>query len=97
VGLALYPETDLERLQVEVRFSQEFLEPSVIDFKILQPPGFIGFHAAVIGAPLVERGLAEPAMAADLLDRKAGLGLLQQPNDLLLGKSTLPHVRHSPG
>jgi len=71
VGRALYPETDLERLQVEVRFSQQFLESSILDFKALEAPGLINFHAAVLGAPLVERGLAEPALAADLLDRQA--------------------------
>ena len=96
-GLALYPEPDLERLQVQVRFGQQFLEPGVLDFKVLQAPGLVGFHAAVLGTPLVERGFAESALAADLLDRQARLGLLQEPNDLLFGKSTRPHVRHSPG
>jgi len=35
-GLALYPETDLERLQVEVRFGQQLLESIILDLKILQ-------------------------------------------------------------
>ena len=84
-------------VQVKVRFSQQLLEPGILDLKILQAPSLISFHATVLGAPLVEGGLAEPALAADLLDRQARLGLLQETNDLLLGKSTLPHVRHSPG
>lgn len=65
VGLALYPETDLERLQVKVRFGQQLLEPGILDLKILQAPSLISFHSTVLGAPPVERGLAEPALAAN--------------------------------
>jgi hypothetical protein len=40
---------------------------------------------------------AMPAIAANLLDRDAGLGLPQKANDLFFGKSALLHVRHSSG
>ena len=80
-----------------MRLGQQLLEPGVLDFQVLQAVGLIGLHAAVLGAPFVERGLAESALAANVLDQQASLCLLQEPNDLLLRESTLLHVRHSPG
>jgi hypothetical protein len=68
----------------------------VLDLQILQPASFLGLHATVPGAPLVEGGLTQTALAADLLDRQARVGLLQEADDLLLRESTLSHVRHSP-
>lgn len=56
---------------------QQLLEPGILDRQLPQAPRFLGIHAAVLGTPLVERGLAEPALSADLLDRRARFGLLQ--------------------
>jgi hypothetical protein len=36
-------------------------------------------------------------LAAKLLDRHVGLSLPQDANDLMIGDSTLLHIRHSPG
>lgn len=63
---------------------QQLLEPGILDLQLLQAPRFLGIHAAVPGTPLVERGLAEAALPADLLDRQARLSLLQETDDLLL-------------
>lgn len=52
-------------------FCQQLLEPGVLDLPVLQAPGLIGFHAVLLASPFVERGLAEPALTADLLDRQA--------------------------
>jgi hypothetical protein len=95
--LAPYPEADLERLKVKVRLGQQLIEAGILAHQVHQTAGLIGPHAAVLRAPLEERGLAEPALAADLLDRQASLGLLQKPDYLPLLESTLPHVRHSLG
>ncbi|MDR7152054.1 hypothetical protein J2W49_004030 [Hydrogenophaga palleronii] len=75
------------------------LDPSedVLGFELAYALGFRDLHAAELGAPLIERGIAETAIAAQLLDRHAGLGLPQEPDDLFLGESALLHVRHSPG
>ncbi|MDP9920740.1 hypothetical protein J2W24_006422 [Variovorax boronicumulans] len=35
-------------------------------------------------------------LAAQIFERQAGLGLLDETDDLLLGVSALSHVRHSP-
>ncbi len=83
-GLALYPEADLEGFEIQVGLGQQLLEPGILDLQLLQAPGFLGIHAAVLGPPLVERGLAETALSADLLDRQARFGLLQETDDLLL-------------
>lgn len=56
---------------------QQLLEAGILDFQLLQAPDFLGIHAAVLGTPLVERGLAEDALPADLLDRQARFSLLQ--------------------
>src|SRR5215216_385203 len=59
--------------------------------------GVLRLHPAELGAPLVERRVREPALATDLGHRHAGLGLLEEPDDLFLCEFALPHVRHSPG
>ncbi len=84
-------------MDVQVRFSQQFLELVVLGLQLTQSPGIWHIRAAVLGAPLVERGLAEAAFAAQILDRQARLGLLDEADDLLLGVSALSHARHFPG
>ena len=61
----------LERLQIEVCLGQQLLEAGVLDFQVLEAAGLISLHATVLGAPLVERWLAEPALAADIPDWQA--------------------------
>src|SRR5512137_3066461 len=79
-----------------MRLGQQPLELGVLLLKFPQPPRIRHVHAAEAGAPLVERGVAEAALPAQLLDRHPGLALLQEPNDLFLAESALLHVRHSP-
>src|SRR3712207_7108392 len=43
------------------------------------------------GLPVVERLVADPVPPAQLRRRPAGLVLLQDPDDLLLGEPGLPH------
>lgn len=67
-----------------VGLGQQPLELGVLGFELAQALGFRDLHAAEPGAPLVESGVAETAVAAQLLDRHAGFGLLEEPNDLFL-------------
>lgn len=98
MGLGVYAECILERLDVQVGFSQQALELGVLGFKFTQPLRIRGLHASVLGSSLVEGGIAEAAMLpAQLLELHVGLGLPAQTNDLLLGESALFHVHHSPG
>lgn len=52
-------------------------------------------HAAELGAPLVERGVADAVFAAQLRDRAAGFGLLENGDDLAVGKAGCLHVEFS--
>ena len=83
-------------MDVQVSLGQQLLELAVFGFKLTQPPRIGYVHAAVFGAPFVEGGVAETAFAAQLLDRQACLGLLDEADDLLFGESAFSHVRHSP-
>lgn len=83
-------------MDVQMGFGQQLLELVVLGLEFTQAPGIGHLHAAVLRAPFVERRIAEAALAAQILDRQAGLGLLDETDDLLLGVSALSHVRHSP-
>lgn len=76
--------------------SQQPLELGVLGFKFAKPLCICGRHAAVLGSPFVKGGVAEAALPAQLLDRHASLGVPEETNDLLLGKSALLHFHHSP-
>src|SRR6185295_7570740 len=93
VGLALYPEGDLERLHIQVRFRQELLQLRVLCFELLQAPHFVQLQSPELRAPAVERCITESVLPAQLLDRNPGLRFLQKTDDLLLCKTLLLHVR----
>ena len=48
-----------------------------------------------LGAPLVERGVADAMLAAQFRYRAAGLGLLEDGDDLAVGKAGRLHVELS--
>lgn len=75
-GASALPRSDLEGFKIQMGLGQQLLEPGILD-PAPSAPGFLGIHAAVLGPPLVERGLAETALPVDLLDRQARFGLLQ--------------------
>src|SRR5574343_1365785 len=83
-------------MQIQVRLGQQVLELGVLRLQLAQPPRLRDIHATELGAPLVERGVREAALAADLSHRHAGLGLLEEPDDLFLSELAFPHVRDSP-
>jgi hypothetical protein len=80
----------------QVGFGQQPFELGVLCLKLTQPASVGYVHAPALGSPLAESGVAETALAAELLDRQAGLGLLDEPDDLFFGKSALSHISHSP-
>ena len=96
MGLVLYPEHALERMDVKVGFGQQFLELGVLGLQVPQLGCVRSLHATVLGSPFVKRGIAEPATAAQLLNRHPSLGLFEEANDLFVGKSALLHVRLAP-
>lgn len=84
-------------MDIHARLGQRALELAVLQFKLPQPFGLAGVHAAVLSAPLVKGGITAAVFAADFLDRHASLGLTQETNDLLLAVIACTHVHRSPG
>jgi hypothetical protein len=84
---------------VEGLVGHQLLEPGVFALQLLESPGVVGLHAAVLVAPAVECRLGDPQLLADGRDRLAGgqfgVGLPELVNDLL-GGVTLPSHRESP-
>ena len=78
---------------------------ALLDIHLLEAPVFLlqllhachqrGVHAAELGAPLVERGVADAVLAAQLRYRAAGFGLLEDGDDLAVGKAGRLHVELS--
>ena len=66
-----------------MRLSQQALELAILQLKLTQPFGLAGVHTDVLGAPFVEAGVTEAALAPDFLDRHTGFGLPQETGDLL--------------
>src|SRR5690606_10378696 len=92
-GLAFYPEADLQRLDIQMGVGQQPLEPAVLGLELLQALGVLGLRAAVLGPPGVEAGGTEAVLATQFRHRHAGLGLLDESDDLLGCEATLAHVR----
>ena len=66
------------------------LEPGVLRFKILQPPGVRHVHPAEAIAPAEERLLADVVLLAQHLDRRrARFRFAQDRDDLLIGETLL--------
>ena len=96
MGLSFYPEHILEYMHVEVGFSQQFLEPVVLNLQITQTLGVGRLHSTKSGAPFVKSNVAKPTLATELLDWHPRFGLFQKADDLFFGKSCSFHIRHSP-
>jgi len=98
VGLPLCAKDALEGMDVKVDLGQQPLELAVLQLqlKLEQPLGIACVHAAVLGSPFLKRRITEAEFAPDLLDRHAGLGLLQKKNDLLFTEFACSHIHHSP-
>ncbi len=73
------------------------LELVVLRLQRLQALGVRHVHAAELGLPGVVARLRKPVLAAQLLDRQAGVGLTQEANDLLLCESLLHRPISSQG
>lgn len=59
------------------------LELAVLFFKLLEPFQLRRSQSAIFLAPVVERGIRDAHLPADLFDRRSHFGLLQRKRDLL--------------
>ena len=62
MGLRLYAEDILERVDVKVSLSEQPLELGVLRLEFTQQ---LGIRVTVLRSPLVERRIAEPALTAN--------------------------------
>lgn len=72
-----------------------FLQPSVFVLQLLQSPHQRRVHAAELEVPLLERGVADAALPAQCGNRGATLGLLEDGDDLAVGKAGSLHAELS--
>lgn len=72
-----------------------FLQAPVFVLQFLHAGHQRGIHAAELGAPFVERGVADAVLAAQLWDWRAALGLLEDGDDLAIGKTGRLHAELS--
>lgn len=92
MGSGLSLDHHLQRFHVQHRLGQELFQLGVLGFQLLEPAGLRHLHPAELRSLGVKRRVTEAVLPAQLLDCHAGLGLLQEPDDLLFHKSLL-HIR----
>src|SRR5690606_31055416 len=81
----------LHRGVVERQLRVHPLELGVLGLELPNPLEVGRLHAAVLRLPLVVRGDADAGLPAQILDRDAGVSLLEDRDDLGLGESGLLH------
>jgi len=90
-ALGFFCEQFLQDHHVEGLVCYEPLEFAVLVFDEPQALGVTDFHAAKLLLPLVVGGLADAVAPAKLINGSAGLGLIEDLNDLLFGVSLSLH------
>src|SRR5690606_33339321 len=90
-GPTVFCDQILHRGVVERPLGVHPLEPGVLRFQVLDTPQLGGLQAAVLRLPLVVGRNADAGLPADVLDRHAGVGLLEDRDDLGLGETGLLH------
>jgi hypothetical protein len=90
-ALEFFCEEILQDHVVKGLVGHELLELAVLVFDQPQPLGVTDFQAAELLLPLVVGGLADAVTTAEFVDGGAGLGLVEDLNDLLFGVSLSFH------
>ncbi|MGZ2475189.1 hypothetical protein ACVI1N_003480 [Sinorhizobium medicae] len=76
---------------VEHRICQKPFQLRVLVFQRLQPLGFGYVHAAELGFPFIDAGIADAVLAATLRDGRASLVLLPNGDDLFVCETVALH------
>lgn len=88
--MSFFSDALLHPVDYQHLLGHETLEPGILRFKILQPPGNRHVHPAEAIAPAEERLLADVVLLAQRLDRcRTRFGFAQDRNDLLVGEMLL--------
>lgn len=95
MALPLFCECLRNDLGLEALLGIHLLEAPVLVLELLHARHERRVHAAELGPPLVERGVADAVLAAQLRDRAAAFGLLEDGDDLAVGKTGRLHLELS--
>ena len=74
------------------KFKAKFGGMEVSDAQRLQPARLRDVHPAEAGLPVVDRGVADPVLAAQIGNGHPGLVFLQNSDDLLFGEAATFHL-----
>lgn len=67
---------------IQAQLGVHLLQPAVFLFKLLKPLHILGFHAAVLGFPVVVGRIGDAVLPADFLHQATALDLFQDLDDL---------------
>jgi hypothetical protein len=95
MALPLFCQCLRDDLGLEPLLGIHLLQAPVLVLEFLHAGHQGSVHATVLGAPLVERGIADAMLAAQLGNRTAGFGLLEDGDDLAVGKAGRLHLELS--
>lgn len=87
MALPLFCERLLEDVGTHLGFGVHLLQAPVLVLQFLDSGHHRGVHAAVLRTPFVKSGGTDAVAAAQLRNRRAGLSLLENANDLAVGKT----------
>ena len=90
-GLIVFCEDILQCGILQRQVGIHSLQPAVLVFEFLQPIDIRSLQPAVLGLPLIVGRGTDVVAPPGLLDRTAGIGLLQNRHDLRLGEFRLAH------
>src|SRR5690606_15123901 len=80
-----------ERRMHQAQLGVHLLQPGILDLKLLDTLELARAHPAVAGLPLVVGRRADAMFSANILNLLPGLHLIQDTDDLSLGKTGLLH------
>jgi hypothetical protein len=95
MALPFFCERLRDDLGLEALLGIHLLEASILVFQLFHAGHQRGVHAAELGKPFVERGIADAMFTTQLRDGRASLGLLEDRNDLAVGKAGCLHAELS--
>ena len=87
MALPFFCEGLLQNVGTHLGLGIHLLQAPVLFLQRLHLRDHRGVHAAVFGAPFVERGRTDAVCPAQLRHRRAGLSLLENAQNLAVGKS----------
>jgi hypothetical protein len=76
------PDQPICALHLDALIGMQLLQPALLLTQLLQADQQGRVHAAAVDAPLIERGIADAMLTAQVRDGRAALSLLQNTEDL---------------